>query len=166
VDTAPPDPTMPDKIQHAKNKLKIVDLTTRRQPPAPPSAAVRTSAPSERHAKMDLKIKLDNYRSIFNNSPKNSAIEKKAIAKMAELVRGLPDDDKDKHEYLRLALDFHEGADDEGRTLFDDLVRIADAIADGEDRAKTYRILLRNKYADDVIKETIGEKMLALLETL
>ena len=114
---------------------------------------------------MDVKVKLTNYMSIFNNCQRNSAIEKKALGKLAELVTQVPDTDKEKHEYLRLVVDFYEGTDEEMKSQFGKLMELVKDVANKEEQLRTYRILLRSKQADAEAKDLIATTMMDIMET-
>ena len=118
----------------------------------------------KRKRTVDAKTKLTNYRTIWNNSPKHSEIEQRALAKIASLADTLEDDDKDKVDYLCIAVDFYDKDDEITTKLFEKLTKMADSVDNTENRLRVYRTLLRSKHADNQIKESIGNIMMDILE--
>lgn len=157
MDHVPPDQTNPPVTdQPSENNIKIIKFAPKR--PAPVSG--RKTPP------VDLKVKLDNYRAIFNASPKGSDVEKTALGKLVELSMQMPEDDKDKHEYVQIALDFYDGDEAVTDALYQNLTALAEKIPDKEDQLKAYRVLMRHKRSDEKAKERIGGKMLEILESV
>ncbi|HEY1096571.1 MAG TPA: hypothetical protein VGF14_04970 [Alphaproteobacteria bacterium] len=113
---------------------------------------------------MDTKRKLEHYRGIWNNCPKDTDIEERAIEKIALLVDELPDDDTSKASYLSLVVDFYKKNDETTARHFEKLNAIVEHIDDQDDRLYTYRVIMRSKHADLETKIRIGGVMLDMLE--
>ena len=170
MDIVPPEVPTQETDQATEKSKKIIRFS---QPRPLSSGRGRAKHPTRKRTdskadpKVDsaeLKIKLENYRAIFNTSPKGGTTEKQAVAKIAALLKKLPADDPTKHEYLRIALDYHAGDDAEGLLFFTELLGLSDRIENVNERLSTYHVLMRSRYCNDATKEVIGAKMIAILE--
>lgn len=164
MDIVPPESTTPDENQPTEKSKKIVRF--RRSRPGSGGGEKPKQSAKRKLGPLALKVKLENYRAIFNASPKGGAAERQAVAKIALLLKDMSDEDPNKHEYVRIALDYHQGDDMTGAALCANLLSLVEHVEHAEEKMKTYHVLMRSKYCDDAVKEAIGVKMLALLETI
>ena len=122
-------------------------------------------AVKRRRNAVNVKEKLSYYRTIWNNSPRRSDLEQRSLAKIAMLVGELPDDDKEKIDYVRIAVDFYEQDENVNRNLLETLKQLVENVTDTEERLHNYRVIMRNKHSDEHTKEHIGNMMMDILET-
>lgn len=113
-----------------------------------------------------IKIKLENYRCVFNNAPLGSDLEKRALKSIAEHAGQLPNDDEEKYRHLCVAVDYYEGDDDLVKNLFANLAEIVTAISDEKEKLRAYRVLMRSKFSDADMKEKVGTTILNMADSM